>query len=178
MKLTLFLSSVALLSLSGCTLQKGTKVSQENFEGAIDNLPEHNYSKAKATIDYKFKDSSASSTRKGTSYWVYSKSRGWELDESKTQSTVLTVMAGQTVQYVYNLHLHSLAGQVNSYYINPLRIHFEEEYTENNREINHVEDFQFNKYGLLVKNDYKYVMENIENSYKATESYSLKVTYS
>lgn len=186
-KALLLLSACAFLCLSGCSLSNGKEVNIDYFLEKIDSLPQHNYLKAKSVIERKIKDNNSSNTLKQTNYWVYNSNYSWVLDPDKVQGdyyfnyyiTISDKQIGYIAQDYYDVYLKNDNVTVH-YYINPLRIKYNSKRVDGNDKVETAIEYEFNKYGLITKQNSKYItsLEKPNGKYKETETISVKITYS
>ena len=185
-KALLLLSACAFLCLSGCSLTGGREVNRDYFAEKIDDLPQHNYIKAKSVVEVKTKDNNSSSTIKITNYWVYFSNETWRLDPDKVQGQTLNInAAGVSVHSVVQNSYYLVEDISVHYYISPFKITYDYKRTTpsetgQSNKVEYSEKYEFNKYGLLTKVDIKSTINEERNSgkYQSTESLSGKVSYS
>ena len=183
-KALLLLSTCAFLCLSGCSLSNGKEVNADYFIEKADSLPKHNYIKAKSVVERKEKDNNSSTSTKLTNYWVYNSNYSWILDPNKVQGvfyyiTISDKQISHIAKDYYDSYLNNDYVTVH-YYINPLRIKYNSKKTEGNDSSEVMIEYEFDKYGLITKENYKRIisLEKSNGKYKSTETSSVKITYS
>ena len=184
MKKTLILFSIcSFLCLFGCSFSSGKEVDKDSFLKKIEDLPEHNYSKAKSVVEEEFKNNLESISSKQTNYWLHGPKGSWYLDPNKDQDKgSINGLIGRKASsfdfdYEFDVEIH--------YYISPFRITSEYQRnskTTDNEPINgHTkEEYAFNKYGFLTKLNRKTttVVEAYDGNHETVESMVVKISYS